>query len=337
MMKKIIILVHEGFFTQHLNEYQNIDLKIVELALKSSGLEVEYLEYQTLAHYDYQIEDEAIYWCGSHQNISIKQYINDVLTARFCHRNNLIPSLDTVLAHENKGLMGILAAEKGLPYIKQHYRLADTHSVSEDLTYPFVFKSLGGAGSKGVSLVKTKKQLYRSINSTKRLDITFKEIKENVKNIARKLLKRNAQARYLTQRARFCEQSFIPNLSSDYKVLVFWDKVYVLKRSVREGDFRASGSGRFEVQESIDSKLAELAIECRKKLDSPYCSLDFVTLASGEYKLIEFQTCHFGPYTQLSARVYFETRLKTYDSDCSFESELAHAFVKHIDKEKIEV
>ncbi|WP_162922483.1 hypothetical protein [Aliivibrio sp. EL58] len=335
-MKKIIILVHDGFFTQHLHEYQNIDLSVVEEALKRFDCEVKYLEYQDLANYNYQVDENAVYWCGSHQNISIKQYINDVLTARFYNRNNLVPSLDTVLAHENKGLMGILAAEKMLPYIKQNYRLADKISLPQQVSYPFVFKSLGGAGSKGVSLVKNQKQFLQSIKCTLRLDRSLKEVKEDARNIARKLLKRGEQARYLTQRAKFCEQEFIPELSSDYKVLVFWEKVFVLKRSVREGDFRASGSGCFEIQSTIDNVLAELAISCREKLSVPYCSLDFVTLPSGEYKLIEFQTCHFGPYTQISSEVFFRAgNIWGNTSSCVFESELVESMLSYVNETSI--
>lgn len=331
MNKKIIILVHDGFFTQHLHEYQNIDLIVVEAELKEAGYEVSYLDYQALAHYDYQVDEDAIYWCGSHQNTSIKQYINDVLIGRFSHRNNLIPPLDTVLAHENKGLMGILAAEKALPYIEQNYRIANMNSMPTGLSYPFVFKSLGGAGSKGVSLVKNEKQVCRNIKSTQWLNISVKELKEGAKSIVRRLLKRNEQAQYLAQRARFCEQAFIPDLTSDFKVLVFWERVYVLKRSVRDGDFRASGSGRFEVQTDIDGQLAKLAISCRQKLNSPYCSLDFVTLPNGEYKLIEFQTCHFGPYTQLSAGCYYENGLYESELVSTFEKEMVVSMIKIVD------
>jgi len=46
-------------------------------------------------------------------------------------------------------------------------------------------------------------------------------------------------------RSKFIVQEFIPDLSNDWKVLVFWDKYYVLRRKNRPNDFRASGSGLF--------------------------------------------------------------------------------------------
>lgn len=334
-MKKIIILQHNGFFTQHLKEYQNIDMSLVCSELENAGYKFEFLEYKHLADYHYKVDDSAIYWTGSHQNISVKHYINDVLTARFMGRNNLVPGLDTVLAHENKGLMGMLAAEKALPFVAQNYHISSVENPSL-AKFPFVFKALGGAGSKGVSLIHDRKQLLKALRTTTFLEASVREMREGVKNRLRKWLNRKEQADYLTQQARFCEQAFVPELSSDYKVLVFWDKVYVLKRAVREGDFRASGSGKFEVQQTIDSALAELAIDCRKKLNAPYCSLDFVTLPTGEYQLIEFQTCHFGPYTQISATCFYnDTSLKLCADDEDFERNMTYAMLKYLNEATI--
>ncbi|WP_221274534.1 hypothetical protein [Thaumasiovibrio subtropicus] len=259
-----------------------------------------------------------------------------MLASRFIGRDNLIPSLDTVLAHENKGMMGILAAERGLPYIKQDYCISHRNESKQELSYPFVYKALGGAGSKGVSLVHNKKDHSRSIGRSLFADLSIREFKEGVKNTVRKLLNRKAQAEYLAQQARYCAQEFVPGLQSDFKVLVFWDKVYVLKRSVREGDFRASGSGKFEIQNEIDPVLAELAIECRAKLCSPFCSLDFVTLCSGEYKLIEFQTCHFGPYTYLNAYCYrIKSELVEVSKNISFDKELALSLVNYLNENSV--
>lgn len=330
MKSKIIILQHKGFFTQHLNEYKNIDMSLVCDELNRAGFDVDFLEYNKLAEFDYQVDESAIYWTGSHQNISVKHYINDVLTARFIARSNLVPALDTVLAHENKGIMGILAAEKSLSYISQDYRIETEVKDRDDIKFPFVYKSLGGAGSKGVALVGNKKELSKSILASKVQDISIKEIKEGAKNLLRKILRRGEQADYLSQQARYCEQEFIPNLGSDFKVLVFWEKVFVLKRAVRDGDFRASGSGRFEIQEKIDPKLAQLAVDCRRRLNSPYCSLDFVILESGQYKLIEFQTCHFGPYTQLSSICFYNKKNISDLNPKSFEEELTSSIISYV-------
>lgn len=335
-MKKIIILLNNGFFTQHLHEYQNIDLFSVEKLLQEKGFLVEYLEYNQLGCFDYEIDDDAIYWSGSHQNVSVKHYINDVLFSRFNGKTNIVPALDTILAHENKGIMGILASEKKLPYIKQNYCLANKNNLDSGSKYPFVYKLLGGAGSKGVKLIRNRQEQLTAISRTKLLELSTKEVKEGAKNIIRNLIRRKEQAKYLSQQARYCEQDFIPSLDSDYKVLVFWDKVFVLKRSVRKGDFRASGSGHFEELDAIDQNLAELAIDCRKKLNSPYCSLDFVLLGSSEYKLIEFQTCHFGPYTQLFSKFYYQiSNGKIVKEPNSFEEEITLSLIKKLDEASI--
>ncbi|EKG2058556.1 hypothetical protein O2N19_004786, partial [Escherichia coli] len=99
-------------------------------------------------------------------------------------------------------------------------------------------------------------------------------------------------------------QDFIPDLNSDYKVLVFGNKYYVLKRNVRDNDFRASGSGKF-VFEDVSEKFLSFARKVIEFLHTPYASLDIVERGDG-FGCIEFQCVHFGPYTQLNAEYYYE-------------------------------
>jgi hypothetical protein len=304
MNKKIIILVHEGFFTQHLYEYQNVNLEFIINQLTKEGFNVEILEYSVLAKQSYIIDNDAIYWTGSHQNIDVKQYINDILIARFINRDNLVPRLETVISHENKGMQGMLAAELGINLISQDYHCTTTVP-NNYLSETVVFKSLGGAGSVGVSLAKNKIQYQQKIRMNLLLNTTFLNIKEMSKNVIRRLLKRNSQANYLRKNAKFVSQLFVKELSYDYKVLVLGEHAYFLKRNVRKNDFRASGSGQFEFEENINPKLIKFAFECKDKLNVPYCSIDLIEYGQGEIGLIEFQTVHFGPYTLLESDCYY--------------------------------
>lgn len=100
-------------------------------------------------------------------------------------------------------------------------------------------------------------------------------------------------------------QNFVPSLEYDFKILVFYDRVYALKRNVRDGDFRASGSGKFEIVSQCPDEVLSKALEVREKLDAPYISVDIAYDGRVAY-VIEFQSPHFGPYTFLSANVYFK-------------------------------
>src|SRR5690606_36646491 len=97
----------------------------------------------------------------------------------------------------------------------------------------------------------------------------------------------------------FVEQDFISNLACDYKVLVFGDRYFVLKRNVRKSDFRASGSGDFEfVDPPVD--VLDFAKAITDTLKNPYLSLDIAQSDQGCH-LIGFQATNFGPYTLLNA------------------------------------
>ncbi|WP_170246328.1 hypothetical protein [Colwellia hornerae] len=333
MNKKIIILVHEGFFTSHLFEYQNINLDFIINELVNEDFNVEVVEYSALAKQNYTVENDTIYWTGSHQNVDVKQYINDVLLARFIGRENLVPKLETVISHENKGMQGILAGELGINLISQDYHCTTT--VPKDyLSDTVVFKSLGGAGSIGVSLAKNKKQYQRKIRMNLLLNTTFLNIKEMSKNVLRRLLRRNSQANYLRKKARFVSQLFVKELLFDYKVLVLGEHVYFLKRYVRKDDFRASGSGQFEFEGNINPKLIQFAFDCKDKLNVPYCSLDLIEYGQGEIGLIEFQTVHFGPYTLLGSDCYYDKCgrkvLLEVKSETRFEEELVSSLIQQV-------
>ena len=97
----------------------------------------------------------------------------------------------------------------------------------------------------------------------------------------------------------FVEQEFISELNHDFKVLIFGDRYFVLKRNVRKNDFRASGSGDFEFIEP-PYEVLNFAKEVASKLDNPYLSLDIAQSDNGCH-LIEFQATNFGPYTLLNS------------------------------------
>lgn len=332
MKKNIVILTQNGFFTQGLKPHINVDLDLIISKLNKKGFSVNTLEYSELGRFEFLVDPNTIYWSGSHQNVSEKKYIHDILFARFINNNNIVPPLDTILSHENKGIMGNIASTRKLPLVEQDYINTKCDNI-EKIEIPFVYKELTGAGSKGVRLVKDKKNLDKIIKKSLIDDLSFYSFRQILKNLIRRLTNRNDQANYLVISKCYCRQNYIPNLSFDFKVLVFGKNVYVLKRSVRKNDFRASGSGLFEIQSVIPDELAKTALLCKSKLDTPYCSLDFIKTENEEYKLIEFQTCHFGPYTYNSAKVYYSNgNIIGIDPSKSFEDELSDSFISYVNK-----
>lgn len=72
-------------------------------------------------------------------------------------------------------------------------------------------------------------------------------------------------------------QDFIPNNDSDIRIVVIDGKAFGLKRFVREGDFRASGSGKFAFErELFDERCVSIAFQVCDRLTLQVGVFDFV-------------------------------------------------------------
>ena len=70
-------------------------------------------------------------------------------------------------------------------------------------------------------------------------------------------------------------QEFLPNNPCDTRVTVVGNRAFAFRRFNRPGDFRASGSGNFDVDPTkIDAKFVRLAFLTARKLRSQSCAVD---------------------------------------------------------------
>ncbi len=296
---KIKIIHYNQFFGESLPTYKSMDLDIIKQVLENKKFSVEFISVENLQ--DEPVDSECFYLCGSHQNALVKQYFDDVLDLPHIE-NKLIPGRRLVKAHENKGYQGLLAKDVGVSYVSQSYFIDE-----KPLSDKTVVKSLSGAGSAGVYLCSNEKEQLVCLRSSKFLGMTIVSLiaylKAKVKFIFGKGDYLPEKMNFHKPRVRYVHQTFIPNLLFDYKILVFMNKCFVLRRGIRDNDFRASGSGKFEFIEP-SSALLDFALSTRKKLNTPYVSLDVIE-HDGIYQCIEYQCVHFGPYTQMNAPKYY--------------------------------
>src|SRR5690606_11854526 len=162
-------------------------------------------------------------------------------------------------------------------------------------TFPKVFKLRGGAGSANVKLVKNKMQAVRLIKrafgkGTAQFDKwehlkerygKYKTGKENIKEFLRAMkelfvLPDFAQMR-VPEKGYVYFQDFIPSNSFDIRIIIIDDKAFAIKRLVRKGDFRASGSGNIIYDKNqIDEKCVKIAFDVNKKINSRSIAYDFI-------------------------------------------------------------
>lgn len=284
-----LLTMPDGTFGSAGQSWKRLDLNRLKLNL---DFEVKVNTIDNINNLTFKDHDVLIY--TSSENEVIRTFLKNNL---FYLKDEvrLIPSYDLLMAHEDKGFQEILKHKEGFGNLKGNYIFDIDKS---NLDFPKVLKTSQGAGSSGVFLVKNLKELAK-IKS----DFFTNDLKRRLIKLQRKI--RLSKTEYNTYKYRykkfslFVEQQFISDLKHDFKVLVFGNRYFVLKRSIRKNDFRASGSGNFEFVEP-PSEVLEYAKEIALVLDNPYLSLDIAQSDKGCH-LIEFQGTNFGPYTLLNA------------------------------------
>lgn len=303
---KINLLTHNKHFGCGIDSSLSLNLELISELLRNRGIEINCIEFDDLL-ISGVIKDEY-YWVASSKNETVRAYIDDLVLGLFYGplQGNLIPNIDLVRAYENKGYQVILAKRLGLKMPNQLY-LTDFN-----LEHVFlgqnqaVIKRIGGSGSKGVAKIKMKNDRNDIKKFLKYSNVYFSSIIEwcnFIKEKTRSFLNKKYAKDRLEQfrpTTRFVVQEFIADLTFDRKVLVFFDKVYVLRRNISKNDFRASGSGLFEFEDSVSEKLLDFCHDFREKLNAPYVSMDVISMEN-EFNVIEFQCMNFGPYTKLNS------------------------------------
>ncbi|MEN6353038.1 MAG: hypothetical protein ABFD02_06240 [Bacteroidales bacterium] len=165
----------------------------------------------------------------------------------------------------------------------------------EHTTFPKVFKLRGGAGSENVKLVKTKGIALALINRafgkgfkpfiplsrSKEYWRKYRLNKSTLRDVLRPLYyivncPSSIKMRHV-EKGYIYFQDFIPNNTSDIRIVVVGDKAFGIKRMSRKNDFRASGSGNIIYNKiEIDERCVKIAFEIFDKIRSQCIAFDFV-------------------------------------------------------------
>jgi glutathione synthase/RimK-type ligase-like ATP-grasp enzyme len=232
-----------------------------------------------------------LYTSSEDPDLLYKGYIEDIIMGLNLHGAIVIPHFYFLRAHHNKVYMEILRdiilkdIDTGVTS-KYFGSYEDFIKIKNNIHLPSVIKKASGAGSTGVALLKSEHDLTKL---SRRISKSF-----NFNNIIKKLLW--IWDPFSANRNKFIIQNFIPNLDGDFKVLIFWDKYYILSRKNRKNDFRASGSGNLNLNPEVPSGIFDFSKNIFTKLSVPVASLD-IGFDGNRFYLIEFQCLHFGPLT----------------------------------------
>lgn len=257
--------------------------------------------------------------------LRMKQYDSDLQLAR-----DLLPVIDRQLGvkcypnlasgwhYDDKVKQYHLLHSLGFPITESwiFYEKSRALDWLNEASFPLVFKLRGGAGSRNVLLVKSRRQARSLVNTMfepgvfpenffrsgsvrlKHLN-PAKELRHLGGNLLRRLRGLDPSPYWQRQKNYVLFQRFLPGNTCDTRVTVIGERAFAFRRLVRDQDFRASGSGRIDYDQSkIDPRCLEIALEVSRKMGFQSMAYDFLVNERGEPEFCEVS------YTYVSRAVY---------------------------------
>ena len=255
------------------------------------------------------LEDcDALLWQHHHTDSRDFLFAKQLLFALQQSGKLVLPDFNTGWHFDDKLGQKYLLESLDAPMVKTDvfFDQREAENWASTTDFPKVFKLRGGAGSTNVKLVKNKKDALALIARAFRKGFPsydrWGDLQENLrkyrlgKQSGKNVLKSIRRLFYSTRFGRYAGrqigyvlfQEFIPNNKFDIRVVTIGDRAFAIKRLVREGDFRASGSGfiRYEKQE-IDIRCVAIAFGVSKKMNAQVVAYDFVFNEKDEPLIVE--------------------------------------------------
>ncbi len=273
------------------------------------------IKYKLVNCYDNNIMEElkgydALLWHWSHIDYKAQLFARQLIQA-LEHRNfPVYPNAIGSFYFDDKIGEKYILESIDAPMIPSYvfYDKKSANDWIEKSSFPKVFKLRSGAGAHNVKLVQSKSEAKRYVSKAfgkgffathrgaaiknriwhfKR-DKTFKSFLNISRGFYRFIFPHERSVALPIEKNYLYAQDFIPNCDHDIRVFVVGDKAISKKRMVREGDFRASGSGKFvwEIDEA-QKECVKIAFDVTKKLGMQSIAFDFVMDEHGEAKIIE--------------------------------------------------
>jgi glutathione synthase/RimK-type ligase-like ATP-grasp enzyme len=280
-----------------------------------------------------QLSDcDAVMWHHSQNNPAHLIIAKQILFAVQHAGLKVFPNFETQWHFDDKAGQKYLLEALNIPLVPSYlfYNKKDALNWVQSASFPKVFKLRGGAGSSNVKLVITKSDARRLINRAFGRGFANYNVIENLKEQFRKwrqglskfndLLKGIARLVILPSFVKVAGkewgyvyfQDFIPDNNYDIRIITIGDKAFAIKRMVRKGDFRASGSGNILYEKHLFSNDdIQLAFEIHYKLKSQCTAMDFVYL-NGKAQLVEI-SYGFDPNVYLNCPGFWDSDLKWYE------------------------
>lgn len=240
----------------------------------------------------------ALLWHWEHHDYQAALFARQLIASAEAMGLVTFPSTASSWHYDDKVGQKYLLEAIGAPLIPSHvfYDRDTALRWVENAPLPLVWKLRGGAGSQNVRLVRRRSEARRLIRRSFgkgwsnsrwyalqerlwqfRRDRTVRSFIDIGRGFIRGLIPHETNRNRLPEKNYVYFQDFIPENHFDIRVVVIGKRAFAIKRLVRSGDFRASGSGAIVYEEDqIPLGCVEKAFQISSRMQSQSCAFDFV-------------------------------------------------------------
>ncbi len=250
----------------------------------------------------------ALLWNWVHHDFRAQLFARQLIASVEAMGIPVFPNLATSWHYDDKVGQKYLLEAIRAPIVPTHVFYDRDHALRwvESTSFPKVWKLRGGAGSQNVRLVKTRQEARKIVKRSFgkgwsnarfhalkdriwhfRRDRSLRSFLNIARGVVRVIFPHENNAKSQTQKDYVYFQDFIPENDCDIRIIVIGNRAFAIKRMVREGDFRASGSGaiRYERHE-FPEECVQIAFDVTEKIGSQSCAFDFVQ-KDGKWLIVE--------------------------------------------------
>lgn len=250
----------------------------------------------------------ALLWHWEHNDYRAMLFARQLIASAEAMGLLVFPGTATSWHYDDKVGQKYLLESIGAPLIPCHVFYDESTALDwlESAEMPLVWKLRGGAGAQNVRLVsdrRTARQIVRrsfglgwknsrlyALNERLwqfRRDRSLKAFAGIGRGLVRAIFPHQKNRNRPVERNYLYFQEFVPENGFDIRIIIIGNRAFAIKRMVREGDFRASGSGSIiHDMEVIPTDCVRIAFEVTQSLGSQCCAFDFVN-KNGQWLIIE--------------------------------------------------
>jgi len=328
-----------------------------------SGKWIEYckknnIDYKIVNCFDTDIIDQLKYcdglmWHWPHTDLKAKLFARQLTYSLEKKGIKVFPDSKTCWHYDDKVGQKYLLEAVDSPLVPS-YVFYDKQKALEwagTTEFPKVFKTRNGAGSQNVRLIKNKREALRIIEKAfgkgirsydkygmvKESFWKFQRDKtfESIGRIAKYLLKLPLSARFqpehTVEKGYLYFQDFIPQNKFDIRVVVIGDRAFAIKRFVREGGFKASGSGNFSyAKNEIPEETIELGFQINSKLNAQSIAYDFIYDPKNEKYVVVEISYAYSVKAYYDCPGYWDVELTWHEGEFYPEYFMIEDFIKEL-------